>query len=141
MTSLSFLRTSHHSIYNSKHQNRSLQFSQSLLRFSDILRLQFFSKIVVATNSYADNARKDEEPLPHARPWISVNSTDIWRFIGYLLHMGYHKLSNHEDHWSRSGHLRKFMTFWMFAQSIATCFGREIKWIKANKANDFFESP
>ena len=33
------------------------------------------------------------------------------------------------------------ITFWMFAQSIATCFGREIKQIKANEANDVFESP
>ena len=32
-------------------------------------------------------------------------------------------------------------TFWMFAQSIATCFGREIKWIKANEASDISESP
>jgi hypothetical protein len=33
------------------------------------------------------------------------------------------------------------ITFWMFAQSIATCFRREIKQIKANEANDVFESP
>jgi Transposase IS4 len=56
------------------------------------------NRIVVATNSYAANARKDEELSPHARPWIPVNLTDIWRFIGCLLYIGYHKLANHEDH-------------------------------------------
>ena len=81
-----------------------------LVTFQRLLTPAIVSKIVLATNSYAENARKDEEPLPYARLWISVNSTDIWRFIGCLLHMGYHKLSNHEDHWSKSGHLRKFIT-------------------------------
>jgi Transposase IS4 len=30
--------------------------------------------------------------------------------------MGYHKLANHEDHWSESGHLRKFMSLRRYDQ-------------------------
>ena len=30
--------------------------------------------------------------------------------------MGYHKLSNHEDHWSKSGHLPKFMVLKRYDQ-------------------------
>jgi hypothetical protein len=52
------------------------------------------------------NARKtqdldeeDEEELKiHTRSWKPVNSADIWRFIGYLLHMGAHKEARHEKH-------------------------------------------
>jgi Transposase IS4 len=84
--------------------------------FQQLLTPAIIDIIVAATNSYAENARKDEEPLSHARPWIPVNSTDIWRFISCLLHMGYHKLSNHEDHWSKSSHLRKFMTLRRYDQ-------------------------
>jgi Transposase IS4 len=78
--------------------------------FQRLLTPQIVDRIVIATNSYAENAQKDKEPLPYARPWTPVTSTDIWRFIGCLLHMGYHKLANHEDHWSKNGHLRKFMS-------------------------------
>ena len=84
--------------------------------FQQLFTPAIVDRIVVATNSYAANARKDEEPLPHARPWIPVNSTDIWRFIGCLLHMGYHKLANHEDHWSESGYLCKFMSLRRYDQ-------------------------
>jgi hypothetical protein len=51
-------------------------------------------RIVVATNSYAENARKTDEELkkdhPEARPWKPVNSIDIWQFIGCLLYMDVH---------------------------------------------------
>jgi Transposase IS4 len=84
--------------------------------FQRLLTPTTVSEIVIAINNYAKNARKDEEPLPCARLWISVNSTDIWRFIGCLLHMGYHKLSNHGDHWSKSGYLCKFITLRRYDQ-------------------------
>jgi Transposase IS4 len=66
--------------------------------FQKLLTPAIIDRIVAATNSYAKNARKDEELLPFTRPWISVNTTDIWRFIGCLLHIGYHRLSNHTDY-------------------------------------------
>ena len=47
---------------------------------------------------------------PHARPWKPVNSTDIWRFIGCLLYMGYNRLENHEKYWSEGGRLRDYMS-------------------------------
>jgi Transposase IS4 len=84
--------------------------------FQQLLTPAIVDRIVVATNSYAANARKDEEPLPYARPWIPVNSTDIWRFIGCLLHMGYHKLANHEDYWSESSYLRQFISLRRYNQ-------------------------
>jgi Transposase IS4 len=84
--------------------------------FQRLLTPAIIDRIVIATNSYAENARKDEELLPHARRWIPVNSTDIWRFVGCLLHMGYHKLSNHEDYWSESGYLRKFISLKRYDQ-------------------------
>ena len=49
--------------------------------FQRLLTPAIVDRIVVATNSYAENARKDEEPLPHIRPWTLATSTDIWRFI------------------------------------------------------------
>ena len=84
--------------------------------FQRLLTPAIVDKIVAATNSYAESARKIEEPLPYARPWKPVNSTDIWRFIGCLLYMGYHRIANHEEHWSKNGHLRKFMSLRRYDQ-------------------------
>jgi hypothetical protein len=47
-------------------------------------------KIVNATNSYAENAREKAEEFEHARYWIPVNSTEIWRYVGCLLYIGEH---------------------------------------------------
>jgi hypothetical protein len=53
-------------------------------------------------NSYAINAQntKDfkEELKIHARSWKPVDSTDIWRFISYLLYIEAHKKAKHEEH-------------------------------------------
>jgi Transposase IS4 len=85
--------------------NLQFQPSQSLATglselntFQQLLTPEIIDSIVTATNNYAENARTIEEPLPYARPWKSVNSTDIWQFIGCLLYMGYYRLTNHEEH-------------------------------------------
>ena len=69
---------------------------------------------MTVTNSYAEMARKYDddtrEQLKRPRPQKPVNSTDIWRFIDCLLYMGVHIEKNHEDHWSKTGHLGKFMS-------------------------------
>ena len=86
--------------------SKSLAMSISELEtFQRLLTPAVIDRIVTATNSYAESAREIDEDLneplelyPNARPWISVTPTDIWRLIGCLLHMGYHKLANHEAH-------------------------------------------
>ena len=71
-------------------------------------------RIVTATNSYAERARRIDEdtgiPYERPRPWKPVNVTDIWRFIGSLLYMGYKRLQNHEKHWSKGGRLTSYMS-------------------------------
>jgi Transposase IS4 len=74
--------------------SRSLAIGLSQLdTFQQLLTPIIIDRIVVATNSYAENARKIDKDLdedyPDVRPWKPVNSTDIWQFIGCLLHMGY----------------------------------------------------
>ena len=52
-----------------------------LQTFQQLLTPQIIDRIVVATNSYAANARNtqdlNEELKSYARPWKSVNSTEI----------------------------------------------------------------
>lgn len=74
------------------------------------------NRIVVAINSYALYARKDKELLSYVRLQIPINSIDIQRFIGCLLYIGYHKLTNHKDYQSKSGHLRKFISLKRYKQ-------------------------
>jgi hypothetical protein len=90
----------------------NLQFQASESLSTGLLELETFQKlhtpaiveqIVATTNSYAKNARNtqdlgEEELKIHSRPWKPVNSTDIWRFIGYLLYIGAHKEGKHEEH-------------------------------------------
>jgi hypothetical protein len=49
-------------------------------------------KIVTATNSSAENARRNASELPrlycHTRLWKPVKSTDVWRYLGCLLYIG-----------------------------------------------------
>ena len=86
-----------------------LQFQQSKSLATGLSELETFQKlltpaivdrIVDATNSYAANARKNTSEIVeldlHARPWKSVNSTDIWRYIGCLLYMRSHIEKKHE---------------------------------------------
>jgi Transposase IS4 len=77
--------------------------------FKRIFTSVIIDRIVTITNSYAERARRLNEdtriPLKRPRPWKPVNSTDIWRFIGSLLYMGYRRLQNHEKHWSEGGRL------------------------------------
>jgi len=92
------------------------QASQSLITglseletFQRVFTPQIVDRIVIATNSYAERVRRIDEdtgiPFKRPRPWKSVNSADIWRFIGSLLYMGYKRLQNHEKHWSEGGRL------------------------------------
>jgi Transposase IS4 len=69
-----------------------------LQTFRQLLTPAIIEEIVKATNSYASNARKTEELKPFARPWKSVNSTDIWRYIGCLIYIEYHKKGRHKEH-------------------------------------------
>jgi Transposase IS4 len=85
--------------------------------FQQLLTPAIIDRIVTATNSYAKNTREaDGESDSYIRPWKPVNSTDVWRYIGCLLHMGCHKKANREDHWSEIGHLRKFISLVRFDQ-------------------------
>jgi Transposase IS4 len=86
--------------------------------FQRLLTPIIIEKIVAATNSYALKAREIDEELrsPYARPWKPVISTDIWRFIGCLLYMGYNRLENHEKHWSKGGRLRNFISLIRYDQ-------------------------
>jgi Transposase IS4 len=78
----------------------NLQFQASESLVTDLTELETFQRlltptimdrIVAATNSYAENARKIDEDtrkmLLHSRLWKPVNSAEIWRFIGCLLYM------------------------------------------------------
>jgi Transposase IS4 len=85
--------------------------------FQQLLTSAIVDRIVAAINSYAQNAREtDEESDSYARPWKPVNSTDIWQYIGCLLHMRCYKKVNREDHWSEIGYLRKFISLVRFDQ-------------------------
>jgi Transposase IS4 len=88
--------------------------------FQQLLTPQIIGRIVAATNSYAINAQNkqdlDEELKSYARLWKSVNSIEIWRFIGYLLYIGVHKEVRHEEHWSKTGYLSKFMSLIRYEQ-------------------------
>jgi Transposase IS4 len=67
--------------------------------FQRLLTPQIIENIVEVTNSYAKNAREpDNELNPSFRWWKSVNSTDIWRYIGCLLYMGYYREGRHEEY-------------------------------------------
>jgi Transposase IS4 len=66
--------------------------------FQKLLTPIIIEEIANATNSYVYNTRKTEELEVFARQWKSVNSTDIWRYIGCLLYMGYHREGRHEEH-------------------------------------------
>lgn len=63
-----------------------LRYKPSKSNATGLSKLQIFKRlfpqavvdiIVDATNSYAENAREAAEEFPFARPWKSVNSTDI----------------------------------------------------------------
>jgi Transposase IS4 len=87
-----------------------LQTSQQLLTSAIV------EEIVLATNSYAENAQKKEDPELHIRPWISVNSIDIWRYIGCLLYMGLHVEARRKEHWTEKGYLRHFISLTRYDQ-------------------------
>jgi Transposase IS4 len=82
--------------------------------FQRLLTPTIVDRIVAATNSYAENARKIDKDtgkmLLHSRPWKPVNLAEIWRFIGYLLYIGVHIEAKYKDYWSKTGHLSKFMS-------------------------------
>jgi Transposase IS4 len=66
--------------------------------FQKLLTPAIIEAIVQATNSYAQTARETDQELPFARAWLSVNSTDIWRYIGCLLYMRYHRKNRYKEH-------------------------------------------
>jgi Transposase IS4 len=70
--------------------------------FQQLLTPVIVDRLVATTNSYAFNARVNEEPDPKAKPWKPVTSTEIWRYIGFLLHMRRHKETNRDEHWSET---------------------------------------
>ena len=86
--------------------------------FQRLLTPAIINVIVEATNNYALNARgtTEEDSDLQIRPWKPVNSTDIWRYIGCLLYMGYHKKGKHEEHWQESGYLNEFLSLVRFQQ-------------------------
>ena len=73
--------------------------------------------IVLATNAYAARARRQKRAeRKSTQDWISVNSTDIWRYIGCLLYMGAHIESQHSQYWSSSHQLGRFLGLKRFEQ-------------------------
>jgi Transposase IS4 len=106
--------------------------------FQRLLTPDIINRIVKATNSYAVNAREtDEEPDPYTRPWKPVNSTDIWRYIGCLLYMGYHKEGKHEEHWGENGYLNEFLSLIRF-QQIHRYFTLRDRFVEPRKENETF---
>jgi Transposase IS4 len=106
--------------------------------FQRLLTPDIIDRIVEATNSYAVNAREiDEEPNPHIRAWKPVNSTDIWRYIGCLLYMGYHKEGRHEEHWEEKGYLKEFLSLIRF-QQIHRYFTLRDRSVEPYKKNETF---
>ena len=85
--------------------------------FQKLLTPSIIEEIIEATNSYAQNAQiNDEDSDSHTWIWKTVNSTDIWRYIEYLLYMEYHKKERHKEHWIKEGHLKKFMSLKRYKQ-------------------------
>ena len=90
-----------------------------LATFQRLLTPAIVNKMVDATNTYAINVRnacEDSDSDSQVRIWIPVNTTDIWRYIGCLLYMEYHKEDRHEEHWSKTEYLKKFMNLKRFQQ-------------------------
>lgn len=65
--------------------------------------------IVLATNAYAAGRRRTRNERKGTRDWKSVNSTDIWRYLGCLLYMGETIESQHSVYWSPLYHLGEFL--------------------------------
>ena len=89
--------------------------------FQRLLTPVIIDRIVESTNSYAENIRntnfdEEEDSEFFVRPWKPVNVIDIWRYIGCLLYMGYHRLSKHKEHWSESGYLDEFINLVRYEQ-------------------------
>lgn len=101
---------------------KSLATDLSELRcFQQLLTPAIVDEIVVTTNSYTGNfLQLNSAELAdlniNVRAWKLVNSTDIWRYIGCLLHMGVHKESKCDEHWSKTGYLGRFTGLGRFQQ-------------------------
>ncbi len=98
-----------------------LQGLSQLDTFQRLLTPAIIDRIVESTNSYAKNAREtnsiDEDDLEHStRSWKLVNTTEIWRYIGCLLYMGYNRVSKHEEHWQEQSYLKQFLTLMRYQQ-------------------------
>jgi Transposase IS4 len=63
--------------------------------FQQLFTQEVIDIIIRATNSYTANAREETDISEYTRQWKPVNSTDIWRYIGYLLYMGEHSEKEH----------------------------------------------
>jgi Transposase IS4 len=106
--------------------------------FQGLLTPAIVEKIVKATNSYVLNHREtDEDPDSQTRPWRPVNSTDIWRYIGCLFYMGYHRKGRHEEHWQESGYLNQFLSLTRF-QQIHRYFTLRDEFIHPRQENETF---
>jgi Transposase IS4 len=66
--------------------------------FQKLLTPAIIDIIVNATNSYATNARTNTPILSRPRSWKPVNSIDIYRYLGCLVHMGIHINRKYEEH-------------------------------------------
>ena len=106
-----------------------IQFQPSISLATGLSELEIFQKlltpaiidrIVDATNSYALNARANDPEIlkldSHTRSWKSVNSTELWRYIGCLLYEGSHIERKHEEHWSEDGYLKRFLSLKRYQQ-------------------------
>jgi Transposase IS4 len=111
-------------------QPLDLEFKASESLATGLIELQTYRKlltpaiidtIVNATNSYAKNARANASTLRQPRSWKSVNSVDIWRYLGCLVYMGIHMNRKYEEHWLKNGYLRQFMNLKRFQQIHRYC--------------------
>jgi hypothetical protein len=59
---------------------------------------------------------KKGDPELYIRPWILVNSTDIWRYIGCLLYIGLYVEARRKEHWIEKGYLRYFISLTRYNQ-------------------------
>lgn len=79
--------------------------SAFLLLLSEVCLQQ----IVVATNSYAQNAGA-QDISEFARPWTPITRAELLRFIGCLFYMGLHSEKLRDDYWRPPSRLASFMS-------------------------------
>jgi Transposase IS4 len=87
-----------------------------LQSFLQLFTPAMVATIVIATNSYAENARQTLTLRKHARYWKSVCSTDIWRYLGCLVYMGFAGETKLANYWSKSHKLGRFLSMKRFQQ-------------------------